>query len=173
MPRGGDHSSKPAILKKLEGDRSKVGRTKLEARIEREPRGRGRPKLPAHLSPAELVEFRHVIETAPQAILTGADQRLIECYCVAIAAAMDAREKLEKTGKLIAGANGPVLNPFWKIWREAANDARMMGGELGLSPASRARLSVEPEQSDDPLALLLGDDADLDGTWSTIPKAKQ
>ena len=83
MPRGGDHRSKSGLLKKLEGDRRKVGRTKLEQQIEREPKGRGKPKLPLHLTAAERLEFQHVLDTAPAAILTGADQRLIENYCVA------------------------------------------------------------------------------------------
>ena len=64
MPRGGDHRSRSALLKKREGDRRKVGRTKLEQQIQREPKARGRPKL-LHLSPAERVEFKHVLDTAP------------------------------------------------------------------------------------------------------------
>jgi P27 family predicted phage terminase small subunit len=120
------------------------------------------------LSSAELAEFKHVLETAPMVLLTGCDQRLIENYCVAVAAAREAAEKLSKTGKLIAGANGPTINPFWKLWRQASNDARMMGNELGLSPAARARLSVEPEKPQDPMELLLGDDMDPAGAWSAI-----
>ena len=44
----------------------------------------------------------------------------------------------------------------------------MMGNELGLSPAARARLSVEPEKPQDPMELLLGDDMDPAGAWSAI-----
>ena len=170
MPRGGDHRSKSAVLKKREGDRRKVGRTKLEQQIEREPKGCGKPKLPLHLTAAERLEFQHVLDTAPQAILTGADQRLIENYSVAAAAAREAADALARTGKLVQGRDGPITNPYWRIWRQAANDARMMGNELGLSPAARARLSVEPEKPDDVMELLLGMDGDNDA-WS-IPKVR-
>jgi hypothetical protein len=109
MPRGGGRRSKPASLKRLEGDRRKVGRAKFEEVIEGEPK---------------------------------------------------AREALAKTGKLVQGSEGPIINPYWRIWRQAANDARMMGGELGLSPSSRARLSVEADKEPDPMELLLGMEGD-------------
>ena len=41
----------------------------------------------------------------------------------------------------------------------------MMGSELGLSPASRSRIQVEPEKSMDPMELLLGPDEDSDDAW--------
>ena len=69
MPRGGDRRSKSPLLKKIEGDRRKVGRARLDALVEREPRGRGKPKLPLHLTAAEQAEFRHVLDTAPSRFL--------------------------------------------------------------------------------------------------------
>lgn len=167
MPRGGDRRSKPAALKKAEGNRTKVKTAALDAAIEREPKGRGKPVLPTHLSDAELAEFQHVLDTAPSTILTGADQRLIENYSVAAAAAREASVALAKTGKLVQGAEGPMLNPYWRIWRQASNDARMMGNELGLSPASRARLSAEPERgAGNAMELLLGMSDDPAGAWA-------
>ena len=38
MPSGGNHRSKSPTLRKLEGNRRKIGRAELEAQIEREPR---------------------------------------------------------------------------------------------------------------------------------------
>jgi P27 family predicted phage terminase small subunit len=168
MPRGGNHSSKPATVKALEGNRSKVSRAKLEALVEREPKGRGKPKPPPHLSAEEQEEFRHVLDTAPAAILTGADQTLLENYCVAVCVAREAHGELQATGKLVQGNRGQVVNPFWRLWRQSVELSRMMGSELGLSPASRARIQVEPEKSDDPMALLLGPDGDPNGAWLTL-----
>jgi len=168
MPMGGNHKSKSAALKKLEGDRRKVGRAKLDEQIEREPKGRGKPVFPDHLTDAEKREFQRVIMTAPAALLTGADQRLIENYCVASVAAEDARVKLAATGKMVQSKNGPVVNPFWRVWRQASNDARLMGQELGLSPAARSRLAVEPEKSTDPMELLLGPE-----DWSISRRTRQ
>ncbi len=124
MPRGGDHSSKSAALKKLEGDRRKIGRRALEAKLKREPKGRGRPAVPAHLTAAEQREFQHVLDTAPSVLLTGADQRMIEAYAVAVTTAEDARAQLAATGRVIEDVDRSIVNPYWRIWRQAANDAR-------------------------------------------------
>ena len=140
MPRGGNHSSKPAGLKALEGNRSKVSAAKLQRLIEREPKGVGKPVVPAHLAKDEQEEFRHVLKTAPAANLTACDQALVENYCVAVCAAREAHGKLLQTGKLVRGPNGPMLSPFWRLWEQSVELSRMMGSELGLSPASRSRI---------------------------------
>ena len=99
MPKGGDQRSKSPTLKKKRTSpaRSRAPRSKRRSRPE--PRGRGQPKLPLHLTAAERLEFAHVLETAPASLLTGADQALIENYAVAICAAREAHGKLQ-TGKL-------------------------------------------------------------------------
>ncbi|HEV2897269.1 MAG TPA: phage terminase small subunit P27 family [Pseudaminobacter sp.] len=171
MPRGGNHSSKPAVLKALEGNRSKISGDKLRTLLEREPKGRGKPIVPGHLSAGEQAEYRHVLASAPAAILTAADQALIENYCVAICAAREAHDKLRQTGKLVQGVNGPVVNPFWRLWRQSVDLARIMGSELGLSPASRARLSAKGAEEDDPMALLLGMDGEEE-SCSTAPRTR-
>jgi len=156
VARGGNHSSKPAALKALEGNRRKISKAKLRAQLEREPKGRGKPMAPAHLSPAERAEFNHVLATALIGLLTAADQALIETYCVAVCAAREAHVKLRLSGQLVQGVNGPAVHPSRRVWRQAIDTARMMGSELGLSPASRARLQIEPPKTDDPMAMLMG-----------------
>ncbi len=42
----------------------------------------------------------------------------------------------------------------------------MMGLELGMSPAARARMSIEPEKPSDPMEMLIGRDGDPNGAWT-------
>ena len=87
MPRGGDHRSKSAVLKQLEGDRRKVGRTRLDARIEREPKGR-QNRWPRRIRrPTSWPNSGMFWRRRQVTILTAADQTLIENYCVAVCAA--------------------------------------------------------------------------------------
>jgi P27 family predicted phage terminase small subunit len=54
----------------------------------------------------------------------------------------------------------PDVTPYFRhpmilIQRQAADEMSRAGGELGLSPLARTRLTVEKKEDDDPLNLFL------------------
>jgi len=154
---------KPTRLKVLNGsaahDPGRINR--------REPRpSPGSPRMPADLSPAARVVWRHVIrEMGPTGVITGADADVLRAYCESVARYQQAAVLLDKSGPLIvAGGTGArrgelVKNPLAQIVRDNALLVRMFARELGLTPAARPSLSAHVPPERDPFAAFLdGDD---------------
>jgi P27 family predicted phage terminase small subunit len=143
---------KPARIKMIEGNRSKIAVAKLKS----DPQGLGPPRLPPGLSEAEELLWLDVVASLPDGILSSADDGILERYVVAWARFRDARKRLAETGTLVKSVHGPVRNPLLIVISQATREMHMAGSELGLSPVSRARLAALDTFQDDPMALLLG-----------------
>lgn len=161
--------NKPSRVKKLEGNRAQRGKK----RIKEDPRGAAPLLVPAHLKPAEAKLFRHCM-TALQGtdILCSADEALVEIFAVAWARFHAANAQVHTIGLMVQSASGPVRNPMLIIVEKCAHIMHMVGSQLGFSPAARARLASIPGEEADPMALLLGDDMDPSGAWSTPPRTR-
>ena len=164
--RGG---SKPKAneIKRLEGNRRKIGRDHLPE----EPQGIGRPRLPTHLSQDERRLWADVVGSLPVSLLTQADEAILERFAVAWATFREAHRLIKSTGLMIQSVVGPVRNPLLVVRNNAAREMHLAGSEIGLSPVARSRMISAGHEDDDPLALLLGDDGE-DGAWATTSRTR-
>jgi P27 family predicted phage terminase small subunit len=105
--------------------------------------------------------------------LTRADDAILERFAVAWAEYREVHATITRTGKLVNSPQGPIRNPLLVVRNNAAKEMHAAGSEIGLSPVARARLAAPNAVDDDPMALLLGEDGDPNGAWSTLPKTKQ
>jgi len=158
--------TKPSVIKALEGNRSKFG----SKQIRQDPKGIGKAEAPRHLKPEEMKLFKAVIASLPITLLSAADNSVLERMAVAWARFRKANREVHRLGELVQSPQGPVINPYFKIMDRCTREMHKAGGELGLSPAARARLAAVGMAEDDPMSILLGSDLDPTGAWSTPPR---
>lgn len=85
-------------------------------------------------------------------VLTMADGDVLAAYCVAWAELRLASEILDAEGRTcIGGSGGTKQHPAITMQRTALQVLERLFGQLGLSPAARVRLRVDPTPNDDPL----------------------
>ena len=88
-------------------------------------------------------------------LLFAADSDIITAYAHAVVNYQKATRIIEETGLLVEGRrDGMVTNPAVRIQRDSAQLIRQLAGELGLTPSSRSRLSVEETAADEGADLL-------------------
>jgi len=163
MPPGGI-KPKPAALKELHGNTQKVANAEFQKQIARQAKGNGTPRVPPHLRPYEQRLWRDVVASLPVALLTRADEGVLERYVIAWARLHETQRQIGIEGLTIEGPNGTVRNPLLVVQKQATEEMHKAGCEIGLTPVARARLAVDPEASDDPMAQLLGE---AGVTWNT------
>jgi P27 family predicted phage terminase small subunit len=100
---------------------------------------------------------------APGLAPAGADgavephgQAALALYCQAWGRWIEAEEALKKHGTMVKSPNGfPMQSPYLSVANKAMEQLRALLAEFGMTPSSRTRLSVNPqEQEPDPLELL-------------------
>lgn len=160
---------KPAIVKNREGNRRQRGK----AQIKEDPHGIGRPRLPDRLTEVQAQLWRDVVASLPVGLLSRADDAALEQFAIEWAVFREADEKIKTTGLLVQSPQGPTRNPLLVIRNQAGKAMMNLGMLLGLSPVARARLAAPATSDSDPMALLLGDDGNPDGAWSTAPRTRQ
>lgn len=147
---------KSASRKLAEGDTRKVGVHKLAAQIAGEPKAaRGLPPCPRHLRGRARAAWNFWRE---ELIAMGLDCRpdaqMLEGACVAYEAAVTSYETIHKQGRLIAKRaadpkTGQLVvvdvraHPAVAMGNDAWTLLRSFCSEFGLSPVSRARLSID------------------------------
>jgi P27 family predicted phage terminase small subunit len=135
---------KPTKLKKLEGTYRKdrdVGRE-----LEPPP---GVPVRPKWLDREACAEWDRVVpQLVELKVLTGLDGAALERYCVAHSNWVKAQRDVQKNGAVLKSQFGPMKNPNVKIAQDERAAARLLAGELGLSPSARSRVKV-PEKTPD------------------------
>ena len=125
--------------------------------------GRTPPKPPASLSAAEKKVFVELVAQAG-AILDEADGLLVESAAVLLVVAREIRKDISKRGLLVTNRFGAlVANPSVKVERDTLGELRLVLGQLGMSPAARARLGAAGVEGRGPAEELpgLGDAAKL------------
>ena len=150
---------KPIRQQINEGDPSKVGKHKLEKKLETEPKAtRGLPSCPKHLKGIARAawNFWHEELTAMR-LDARPDAQMLEGACVAYGRAVKADQLLETDALLIVE---PIFDKERKVfgsklkshpavaisncsWR----NVRSFCSEFGLSPVSRTRLTLEKSDS--------------------------
>lgn len=71
--------------------------------------------------------------------LTVTDIASLANYCVAIGQAAEASRIITKEGMTFQSKSGPKKHPAVAIRSDAMTQARLLAGELGLTPVSRSR----------------------------------
>lgn len=147
---------KAAGRKLAEGDTRKIGAHKLAAQIAGEPRAvRGLPSCPRHLRGRARAAWNFWREElAAMSLDCRPDAQMLEGACVAYEAAVNSYETIHKQGRLIAKRaadpkTGQLVvvdvraHPAVAMGNDAWTLLRSFCSEFGLSPVSRARLSID------------------------------
>ncbi len=101
------------------------------------------PKMPRDMEPEARVVWRRVLRTQAPDVITAADTDLLRAYCESVASYQSAMRLLVRSGPLVRGQKGELVkNPLHQIVRDNRDAIRLIGRELGLSPASRAGLQI-------------------------------
>jgi P27 family predicted phage terminase small subunit len=105
------------------------------------------PSLPvpgAHLNAAAKQEYdRAAAELFAQGTLANVDKGLLEAYATNYARWADAEKQIEASGAVIKAPSGyPVISPWVSIANGALKQMQSLAAALGMSPASRTRLTI-------------------------------
>lgn len=98
--------------------------------------------------------WNYAIEHAPNGLLKKLDQAMLTAWCVAQFHHERATTALNNGPTIIKTANGTAIqSPWLGILNRQAIIMRSLVSELGFSPASRARISInEDDEDNDPNA---------------------
>lgn len=136
--------AKPAALKILSGNPGK--------RPIRRPTSAtaGTVTCPEWLTGEARAEWRRLAPTLSKAgLLTPVDRGAFATYCQTIARWKDCQRVIDEYGPLYVSATGRLLErPDVAMAHKFAKEARALGADFGLTPASRARLEVTDEEID-------------------------
>ena len=136
MPR----SKKPTELKILQGTARK------DRQVEQEPAmpKQDRYDPPAGLDGLALKTWQDIEPVLSEArVLSDADVRALEAYCIHYSNLRKAQEHVDQNGFILTGATGgSIKNPACTVVKESSAEMRALSGVLGLDPAARTRINV-------------------------------
>lgn len=107
------------------------------------------PRCPGHLNAIARKEWRRLAKPLyDMGVLTVADRAALAAYCQAYARWAEAETRLAETPMLIKAPSGyPQQSPWLSIANRQMELMCRYMTEMGLTPASRTRISVPPEPS--------------------------
>jgi P27 family predicted phage terminase small subunit len=107
------------------------------------------PMPPEHLGEIAQAEWINIVSNyAKLNMLSSLDASMIASYCTLIEQYIEANTELKAQSKIVQVFNadgsvkGTTANPLIKIANEALDRALKIAVELGLTPASRTKISV-------------------------------
>jgi P27 family predicted phage terminase small subunit len=123
------------------------------------------PRAPAWLSAPAKAKWKDVArQLAAAGVLTGLDLDALAAYCEAFATWRAAAATVAAEGPTYKADNGLVKrHPAVAIMQQAGRDLHSWGDKLGLTPAARQRLRIEPPPEGDELDELFNGAPDQDG----------
>ena len=140
---------KPTRLKVLEGNPGKRPLNKNEPQIKAELM-----HAPDWMTEAQLTLWRYAIHEAPEGVLGSIDRDLLSSWVVACDLRNNAiamQRELDKTNQLkllTKTAAGTVkASPYLQIINKQSEIMIRAAAELGFTPSSRSRISVDPKDS--------------------------
>lgn len=136
-----------------------------------EPVPRGSLKqAPAWFDARHKKLWERVVASAPKGVLKKIDAGILEIWVCATIQHEDAATQLRKQELTITTPGGLVKpNPLIVVMRTAAQIMIKAASEMGFTPASRARVTISP---DDPQDEELGDGNESDQEKSSNPFAR-
>ena len=112
------------------------------------------PPCPDHLDELAKIEWWHICGVLDElGLLSRADRAALEIYCQTYSQWRQACEQVSRYGAVLVQKNkqGAVearRNPFDLVRERTATACTRLLAEFGLTPSSRTRLSVEPQQKE-------------------------
>jgi P27 family predicted phage terminase small subunit len=135
---------KPTHLKLLEGN---PGQRRLN---ENEPKPAGDLREPPEwFNDEQRRSWSYAIAHAPAGLLKRLDRGILVVWVTAECLHAAAAQKVTAFGMLAKSyaTGAPIPNPYLTIAAKQAQTMIKAAAELGFTPASRSRISVEPEGS--------------------------
>jgi P27 family predicted phage terminase small subunit len=104
------------------------------------------PTCPAHLQPTAKAEWKRLAQQLHHlGVLTELDRSVLAAYCQAYGRWVDAERRLKETPPLLKTPAGYVQpSPWLAISNKSVELMHKFATELGLSPASRSRVTTKP-----------------------------
>jgi P27 family predicted phage terminase small subunit len=135
----------PAIIHHLHGN---PGRRPIN---DQEPKPEtGVPKKPDFLSATAKKYWNYHAKRLDQAgILSKVDLGILAAYCTALSTLDKAEKMLAEHGYTQQTEAGEKKTPWILIAKEARDQIRSLGSELGVTASSRARMKVEAKKKPD------------------------
>ncbi len=101
---------------------------------------------PDWLTPSQKDIWRAAIENAPPGLLRRIDESVFLVWVIAKDLHRTASERIAQTGTLIRIPHGPmaVQSPWVSVMNKQAVIMMKAAVELGFTPSSRSRISIEP-----------------------------
>lgn len=111
---------------------------------------RGQLDPPAWLDADAREEWNRVapILIEERRTLTAADIATFTSYCVSIGQVAEASRIIAREGMIVSTKTGPKKHPAVAIRDAAMTQARLLAGELGLTPVSRSRPAARDSADD-------------------------
>ncbi|WGD32009.1 phage terminase small subunit P27 family [Ancylobacter sp. WKF20] len=111
------------------------------------------PAPPSWFDRHAKAEWKRVapILTQERKVLTTGDVATLQSYCIAVGQVAQAAEIISKEGLTFNGPHGPRKHPAVAIQQGAMAQARLLAGELGLTPTSRSRPAMRDDDDADTL----------------------
>lgn len=136
---------KPTALRILEGN---PGKRPLN---HREPNPGGVPQCPRHLDAHARREWRRLLPILLRMrVLTEADYIALANLCQTYSTMVQAQEQLSKAGLLYKSQSGYIQqSPLLSIVNTCVETINKLCREFGLTPSSRCRLTVNPDEKAD------------------------
>ncbi len=131
---------KPTALKVLTGN---PGRRPLN---QREPKPKGAlGEAPAWLTPGQREVWGEAVASAPRGLLTRLDASVLLVWVVAKELHREASEAVARFGMLSETPNTrePIQSPYLAIMNKQALIMLKAAAEMGFTPSSRSRVSVD------------------------------
>lgn len=134
----------PTVVKRARGE------TRPSRLRSLEPIPSGELTTPADLTPAAVEIWRRCLVAAPRGLITGADRDVFRCYVEAVERYEELIAWYARTGRRpileSKRADGPavVRSPLVPMIRDAAEQVRLFGRELGFTPAARVGFRLDP-----------------------------
>jgi P27 family predicted phage terminase small subunit len=149
----------PIELQLINGNKNRLTKSEIEARRSAEQRLKpkaDRIRPPAWLSPVAKREFKRIVkEMDGLEVLTNVDVNVLALYCDAYAAYVDCTRIIEDEGLMVeytnkAAETNKVPHPLLTKKKQLAEQMKALATEMGLTPASRAKLAMPRQDEKEP-----------------------
>lgn len=142
---------KPVELKMIEGtyrkDRDNLNAPKVTGDL---------VSPPNYFSQEQTDVWKYAIENAPKGLLKKLDISILEIWVTAYVTYRESYAKVQEMGQVMTSPSGyPIVNPYLSNMNKQATIMMKAASELGFTPTSRSKVSVEQEQTEvDPWAVI-------------------
>ncbi len=112
------------------------------------------PDCPAHLDEGAQIEWARVVPLLmAMRVLSPADRGVVAVYCMAYSRWQRAETEIAAGGHVVTLSGGRQLqSPWLGIATKAMEQVHKLSAELGITPASRSRVSAAPDGDKKPAA---------------------